>query len=416
VITPILRKLADILAFRRNVVVLLAMLVLVMMGERMFERFLPKYLEELGASAPQIGILGFLQNGLGALYALFGGFVTDRVGHKRSLLLFAILNLVGYALLLVPHWGVVLAATFFYMGWSQLSLPATFSLVAEQLPQHKRVMGLAVQAVVRRIPMAVGPLVGGAILTYYGTVQGMPYVVGIAAFLTLLALWINLRLSTAERTSTQYERLNLLGVWKTFCPELKRLLVSDILIRFCEQIPYTFVILWVVNVVGRSSFEFGLLTTIEMATAASLYIPVALWVDSKVRKNTQSEADSVVLQTERKPFVLATFMFFTAFPALLYFSSSFWWLVLAFIVRGLKEFGEPSRKALIADLAAHGVKARTVGLYYFIRDLTVSFAALLGGALWSLSPAWNLWVAFAFGVVGTLFYALTTPSSTKKQA
>jgi MFS family permease len=277
-------------------------------------------------------------------------------------------------------------------------------------------MGLAVQAVVRRIPMAVGPLVGGAILTYYGTVQGMPYVVGIAAFLTLLALWINLRLSTAERTSTQYERLNLLGVWKTFCPELKRLLVSDILIRFCEQIPYTFVILWVVNVVGRSSFEFGLLTTIEMATAASLYIPVALWVDSKVRKNTQSEADSVVLQTERKPFVLATFMFFTAFPALLYFSSSFWWLVLAFIVRGLKEFGEPSRKALIADLAAHGVKARTVGLYYFIRDLTVSFAALLGGALWSLSPAWNLWVAFAFGVVGTLFYALTTPSSTKKQA
>uniref|UniRef100_A0A7C4Q1W8 MFS transporter n=1 Tax=Bellilinea caldifistulae TaxID=360411 RepID=A0A7C4Q1W8_9CHLR len=179
-------------------------------------------------SASQIGILGFLQNGLGAIYALFGGFVTDRFGHKRSLFLFALLNLLGYALLLVPHWGVVLAATFFYMGWSQLSLPATFSLVAEQLPQHKRVMGLAVQAVVRRIPMAVGPVLGGAILTYYGTVQGMPYVVGLAALLTLVAVWMNLRLSTAERSSAQYERLDLRGLWKTFRPQLKRLLISAI--------------------------------------------------------------------------------------------------------------------------------------------------------------------------------------------
>ncbi|GIX45398.1 MAG: MFS transporter [Candidatus Sumerlaea sp.] len=409
-----IRKLADILALRRNVVVLLAMLVLVMMGERMFERYLPKYLEELGASAPQIGILGFLQNGLGAIYALFGGFVTDRFGHKRSLFLFALLNLLGYALLLVPHWGVVLAATFFYMGWSQLSLPATFSLVAEQLPQHKRVMGLAVQAVVRRIPMAVGPVVGGAILTYYGTVQGMPYVVGLAALLTLVAVWMNLRLSTADRSAAQYERLDLRGLWKTFRPELKRLLISDILIRFCEQIPYTFVSLWVLDVVARSNFELGLLTAVEMTTAASLYIPVALWVDAKVRKAAVSDRESTVLQTERKPFVLATFVFFTAFPALLYFSRSLWWLVLAFVVRGLKEFGEPSRKALIADLAAPGVKARTVGLYYFIRDLTVSLAALMGGALWGVSPGLNLWVAFAFGVAGTLFYALTTPDSAEK--
>jgi hypothetical protein len=75
------------------------------------------------------------------------------------------------------------------------------------------------------------------------------------------------------------------------------------------------------------------------------------------------------------------------------------------MVRGLKEFGEPARKATIVDLAAEGLKARTVGLYYFLRDSTVAFAALFGGVLWNLHPALTLWTAFAFGCLGTLVFA-----------
>ena len=117
-----------------------------------------------------------------------------------------------------------------------------------------------------------------------------------------------------------------------------------------------------------------------------------------------SRDEPVELATERKPFVVATFCFFTAFPAVLYFAAGWWGLVFAFFIRGLKEFGEPSRKATIVDLAAEGAKARTVGLYYMIRDLTVAFAALGGGFLWRVNPALNLWTACAFGLVGTLVY------------
>jgi hypothetical protein len=67
-------------------------------------------------------------------------------------------------------------------------------------------------------------------------------------------------------------------------------------------------------------------------------------------------------------------------------SHSFWIFMVAFIVRGLKEFGEPTRDALIMDLAPEEAKARTFGTYYLIRGVVVTLAALSSAWLWSISP------------------------------
>src|SRR5439155_26961558 len=80
-------------------------------------------------------------------------------------------------------------------------------------------------------------------------------------------------------------------------------------------------------------------------------------------------------------------------------------LVPAFVLRGLKEFGEPKRKALILDLAPDDRKAGMFGLYYLLSDLIVSVAAFSGAWFWSVKPQINLLVAFGFGVAGTLWFA-----------
>jgi hypothetical protein len=80
--------------------------------------------------------------------------------------------------------------------------------------------------------------------------------------------------------------------------------------------------------------------------------------------------------------------------------------VLAFIIRGLKEFGEPTRKALIMDLAPADQKAGMFGLYYLLRDVIVSLAAFSAGWLWNISPQANFLTAFGFGLAGTLFFAI----------
>ncbi len=126
-----------------------------------------------------------------------------------------------------------------------------------------------------------------------------------------------------------------------------------------------------------------------MITAILCYIPVAHLAD----------------RFGKKPFVLATFVNFTLFPAVLFFSRSFAMLVVAFAVRGLKEFGEPTRKALILQLAPEDRKAAAFGAYYLFRDTTIALAAGLGALLWRIDPAANLWVACGCGVAGALWFA-----------
>ncbi|HEX8679338.1 MAG TPA: hypothetical protein VF683_05240, partial [Chthoniobacterales bacterium] len=79
----------------------------------------------------------------------------------------------------------------------------------------------------------------------------------------------------------------------------------------------------------------------------------------------------------------------------------------------LKEFGDAARKALIIGCCNPHRRGQMVGVYYLIRDLLVSGAAMLGALLWSFSPQVNLISATAIGAAGTLFY-ITTLQRTKR--
>src|SRR5437773_2940831 len=387
------RRIADFLALRRNTSLLLVALVLAMTGERLWLGFAPKYLETLGAGVFIIGLFDALQTLLGAVYAYPGGWFTDHWGQRRSLLFFNALSLAGYVLVLVwQHWIALLVGSFLFLAWSALSLPTTLAVVATSLQRHQHTMGIGVQSLVRRVPMMVGPLVGGWLLTKFGWAAGVRYALALCLGLSSLTMVFQGFMleaepdsSTRTRTTT---RTSFLEVVKSFTPALRELLVSDILIRFCERIPYAFVILWAMDRGGVTAQQFGYLVACEMVTAMVGYIPVAHLAD----------------QHGRRPFVLATFVFFTLFPVSLLWATNFAWLALAFVVRGLKEFGEPARKALIIGEASPEMRARTYGAYYLIRDCVVTAGSFLGAGLWSLGPRVNFIGASVCGALGTVWF------------
>mgnify|MGYP000976989967 CR=1 FL=1 len=85
--------------------VFVAMVILVGMGEKMGERFLPLYILALGGSNIAIGLLNGMDNLLSALYSFPGGYLSDKLGYKRALLVFNLISLVGYGIVLVfPTW------------------------------------------------------------------------------------------------------------------------------------------------------------------------------------------------------------------------------------------------------------------------------------------------------------------------
>jgi hypothetical protein len=101
---------------------------------------------------------------------------------------------------------------------------------------------------------------------------------------------------------------------------------------------------------------------------------------------------------------LETFVFFTLFPVSLLWADNFGWLALAFVVRGLKEFGEPARKALIIAQASPELRARTYGAYYLIRDCIVTTGSFIGAWLWNISPQANFIGAIVCVVLGMLWF------------
>ncbi|MBN1105001.1 MAG: MFS transporter, partial [Deltaproteobacteria bacterium] len=188
------------LALQRSTVGVLAMVVLVGMGERMAERFLPIYIMALGGGAMAIGLLQAMDNLLSALYSFPGGYLSDRIGTKKSLLVFNLVAMVGFALvILIPAWQAVLAGAVLFISWSAISAPATMSLIYKVLPRNKRTMGVSMHSLVRRIPMALGPLVGGVFIALWGERDGVRLAFGAALAMALAALLLQQRMIADDR-------------------------------------------------------------------------------------------------------------------------------------------------------------------------------------------------------------------------
>ena len=396
-----IRHTAGMLALNRSTVGIFIMVIRVGMGEKMAERFLPIYLISLGGGAIVIGLLQAMDNLLSALYVYPGGYLSDRMGTKRALMVFNLVAIAGFALVvLVPAWQAVIVGAALFISWSAISLPATMNLMYRVLPKNKRTMGVSVHALVRRIPMAAGPVLGGFFILHWGEQDGVRFAFFLALLLAVVALVFQQKMIAEDRVTSSSEKIKSssplptgpAAMFKMMQPDMKKLLVADILIRFCEQMPYAFVVVWCMKTVSQpvTAIQFGFLTAIEMVTAMVVYIPVAWFAEKK----------------SKKPLVLASFFLFTLFPLILLYSRNFSYLVAAFFIRGLQELGEPTRKSLIMGLSPDDCRGAMFGFYYLIRDVFVAAAALAGAFVWQKSPEICLIAAFLFGMAGTAGYAL----------
>ena len=379
----------DYLSLERNVSIASAADFLLGFGEELWKRFIPKYLEALGGSVPVIGIFGTVESLMDAIYQYPGGWIADHLGRRKAFLIFISLAAVGYLIyLLSPSWPFVFIALAFAMAWQSMASPAIFAVIGDSLPYERRAMGFTLQSILKRVPIVIAPIIGGTLIASWGIVKGIQaglvLTMVLAAISLLLVMRINVKVMAVHAT-------NMRGVWRSFHGALKRLLVSDIIIRTCEGMTGVLTILYVTNVKGVSIAWYGTLVGIQMSTSILVYLP----------------AGKIADRIGRKPFVIATFLSFALFPLTVMLASSFAFLVLAFIVGGLREIGEPSRKAMIVDFAQEGVRARSVGLYYLVRSLSVAPAALIGGLLWNIAPRIPFVTAAIIGIAGTLVFAIT---------
>jgi predicted MFS family arabinose efflux permease len=295
----------------------------------------------------------------------------------------------------------VLVAMFLFLSWTCFSLPATFSLIAETLEANRHSMGIGMQSVIKRLPIMIAPFLGGVLIDRFGMINGVR--IGLLVSIVVSSATIGVQRQLRELASPESAKPPRQTFWRSlasFSAPLRRLLWSDILIRFCERIPFAWVVIYAMDNIGIDAKQVGILVTIEVLAATLCIIPASHFAD----------------KYGREPFVFVTFIMFTLFPVALWFSGSFAMLALAFAIRGLKEFGDTSRKALIIGYSDPQRRGQTIGAYYLVRDLIVSSGAFLGALLWKFGPGANFLTATGLGAMGTIYYLIALRNAPAQRA
>jgi MFS family permease len=387
------------LRLHRDLAILLIAVFLIAAAEESWWRFVPVYLRSLGAPIAGIAAYGAFSDFLDAVYQLPGGVFAATAGYRRALTTFNVLAVAGYlTFAIATRWWVLLLALPLIMSWRSFSLPATFSMIADAMPSGERSLGFAYQSIVRRIPLAVAPVIGGIVLTWIGLAHGMRILLLAGAAVGICALLLQMRyrlmpppppaLAKLFQEVTHLDR------------RLKRLLFADILVRFGQGIGEVFIVIYVIGVVREPPLMFGWLVAIAMLTSLFLYIPVARIAD----------------RYGRGIWIALTYAFFALFPLVLGIANSPWLLAAAFLLMGLREIGEPARKSLIVDLARTDRQSVDVGAYYLARGLAVFPASFAGGALWRISPQTTFFGSAVLAAAGTIYFIMSTLRETRNRS
>jgi len=374
------------LGLNRNVAVLALSIFGLGLGEELWQSYLPKYLTALGASGVTVGLFTSLKDLLDGLYQYPGGWAGDRFGRKRALTLFTLTAMCGYALYaLAWHWVVVFAGLWLVMAWKAAAFPVTFAVIGDALPQGQRAMAFSVQSVLARLPRVVGAPLGGLLIASLGVVSGLRVAAGITLLLALVVLIAQRRgyreKAVAER---KFENAPATTILARMPSQLKRLLMAECIVRFGEAIAAAFIVLYVTGALGYSALTYGTLYALQQTVSLVMYLP----------------SGRLAGLTGRRPLIALTFLFFALFPIAVQWAQGLTALAAAFIIGGLKEIGEPARKAFIVDLSDPAERARTVGVYYAIRNLLIVPAGAIGGILWTYCPRAPLQIAGAVGMMG----------------
>ncbi len=364
---------------------LLGAILLITASTELWSPLVPQYLKELRRQAQKgdpwfillIGLYGFYRDGLEAINYYVGGAIGGWLNTRRALLLFNILPLVGLTIILL--WRTPLAvfvAIPFIFVWDSIAGPATLTVVGDAIPPDRRTMAFSLQAIFRRVSRILAYSISGFFVWRLGSVGGVRADIIVSIVLILAAVAMQARfMQTASRDAqmTMHRPRHLL---KQFPTDLKRLLAADIFARWAEGLAGPFIILYCVPILSA-----------DLAKGAALYQSLLLNIQAAVNIllyliiGPLASREGLV----KRPYIGLTFVFFALFPlsiALLGPAFGMIGLVMAFVIGGMREIGEPARKAMIADLVPPDVKTQAIGLYWSVRSAAVMWASPVGAIAW----------------------------------
>jgi MFS family permease len=404
-------RLADWLGLNRATLAVLAVIGCLGLSEEIWSNFLALHLKDQAASAGAeravvaaamyMGFIASAKNLLEGFGYVIGGSIAHRMGPRVALAVSAIPMAIGFTIMLISGvpW-IISVGALLMTNWEPLSVPATFDVVGSEVPKNRRTIAFAVQSIQKRVPKMIGPAIGAAVIVAFGYWMNLV----LAFSLVGLAVVLQLALTRQMKPKADPAKISMREVMRTMPPELRRLLRAEIFIRWGDWFARDFAVLYVVAMLttrygwseDAATQASGWLMAMMATAALVTYIPMAKWID-------RSESP--------RPFIGTTFLLFALFPICLVLLPRaadalglpvMAGLVVTYLLNGLRELGEPARKALITTGFAPEIRARAVGVYWGFRSFAFFPAPIVAALLWNwIGPDATFLIGGSIGLLGT---------------
>ena len=423
------------LALRGDVLVLSVAMFGFSLGFQMTTRFLPEYLNVLGASAFVIGVFGTFGNLISAIYPYPGGAVSDRIGSRYALTMFGLLSTLGFLLwfvapsfgtitigsLTIQPWIWVFVGLVLAQAWKSFGLGATYAIVKQSVEPSRLARGFASTETFRRSAFLLGPVLAAGLLTLHPAFEvSFRYVIAVAVVFGALATVVQHFYYDASGDSFGKSFGGLAQIradLRSMPATLRPLLVGDTLVRFANGMVYVFFIIVVTDFLQVGlELPLPVVGVVDLSPAA--FFGILLGIEMVIALLVMAPSAAIAERVGLKPVVAAGFAVYAIFPILLISApASATALVVLFAFSGVRFAGLPAHKALIVGPAEKDAGGRVTGSYYLLRNTVVIPSGAIGGALYggipdpvgggqliAGSPTLAFAIATVIGLVGTGYF------------
>ncbi len=319
----------------------------------------------LGAPVSVIGVIESLAEATASLTRVFSGWLSDRVGRRRPLVLlgYSLSNLVKPALALVPSWPSVLALRVTDRLGKGIRTAPRDALIADSAEEGERGAAFGLHRALDTVGAAIGPLTAWLVLTLvpngYRLIFLLSAIPGVAAILVVIFA-VRERRPVAP-PAEHAPPLRLKGLGRPFA---------------------VFAAVSAIFALGNSSDAMLVLRAQDLGAPAAL-VPLMYFVFNVVAASLATRFGRRSDRVGRRRVIIAGFALYGVVYAGFAAASHPWSPWLLFAAYGIPyALTEGMTRAFVVDLVPDHLRATAIGGYTFVLGLAALPSSAMAGVLW----------------------------------
>ncbi len=340
-----------------------------------------------GVGLTEVGVLLGAMSAGGIVGGLIGGWLTDRIGRKK-IILFGLLisGLFSMVIIFIDRFELLVGVGLLVGLLGNMSGPAYNAMMADIIPEEKRVSAFGVLRVVYNLTVAIGPLIGGFIADYsYQWLFVGDAVTSAATFLIVLKMLPESKPAISEQEAEGNGEPEK-GYRHILNDTNYIFLLACMMLMFAVMMQMMSTLsIYMRDVHGFPNKYYGYILSLN----ATMVVIMQFWISRRMEK--YPPLVGMVIGA-----VFAT-IGYTMFG----FIDSIWMFALAMVILTIGEMIiDPLSQALAAKFAPAEMRGRYMAALHFSLSLSSLITPYLAGLL--IDNYQPRWIWYTCGIVGAL--------------